>query len=392
MAGCRRPEHRLGEDQPLDAKFVAAGFDAVIIVGAPPAESAEILASLLSSQAGLRALGAGAAAGCAGPPPAARGPPDLHRLYGKQDRPRAAACAPSRSPRASKAGRCTALRSRPDFEQLLQIRLAHDSRPPLHPAGRMRRHVQDLSGGERARREPWWCSRCSARCPDVSERIVGFDRFLQEYEIVAGLNHPNIVRIYDLGHRRRSCLYRHGAFPGGRSAAADEGAAGAADGAAFSRADRERARRHSRRGRAAPGLEARQRDAARRRLAVPDRFRSRQGQRAGCGAHGFARDLRHSLLHEPGARSRRADRRAQRSLQPGRRVLRDADRPQALHRDRPPWKSSTSTSGAELPAHRAAVRRLRADAASGCSRRRPRTGFSRRASCSSAVAELKVPA
>jgi serine/threonine protein kinase len=38
-----------------------------------------------------------------------------------------------------------------------------------------------------------------SQVPDVSERIVGFDRFIQEYEIVAGLNHPNIVRIYDLG-------------------------------------------------------------------------------------------------------------------------------------------------------------------------------------------------
>src|SRR5258708_32283367 len=35
--------------------------------------------------------------------------------------------------------------------------------------------------------------------PDVSERFVSFDRFLQEYEIVAGLKHQNIVRIYDLG-------------------------------------------------------------------------------------------------------------------------------------------------------------------------------------------------
>jgi serine/threonine protein kinase len=35
--------------------------------------------------------------------------------------------------------------------------------------------------------------------PDVSERIVSFDRFLQEYEIVAGLKHEHIVRIYDLG-------------------------------------------------------------------------------------------------------------------------------------------------------------------------------------------------
>src|ERR1700678_845598 len=38
-----------------------------------------------------------------------------------------------------------------------------------------------------------------SQVPDVSERIVGFDRFLQEYEIVAGLAHQNIVRIYDLG-------------------------------------------------------------------------------------------------------------------------------------------------------------------------------------------------
>ena len=38
-----------------------------------------------------------------------------------------------------------------------------------------------------------------SQVPDVSERIVGFDRFLQEYEIVASLKHRNIVRIYDLG-------------------------------------------------------------------------------------------------------------------------------------------------------------------------------------------------
>ena len=35
--------------------------------------------------------------------------------------------------------------------------------------------------------------------PDFSEGIGAFDRFLQEYEIIAELDHPNIVRIYDLG-------------------------------------------------------------------------------------------------------------------------------------------------------------------------------------------------
>jgi serine/threonine protein kinase len=38
-----------------------------------------------------------------------------------------------------------------------------------------------------------------SQVPDVSERLISFDRFLQEYEIVAGLKHQNIVRIHDLG-------------------------------------------------------------------------------------------------------------------------------------------------------------------------------------------------
>ena len=35
--------------------------------------------------------------------------------------------------------------------------------------------------------------------PDESDLIGAFDRFLQEYEIIAGLDHPNIVNIHDLG-------------------------------------------------------------------------------------------------------------------------------------------------------------------------------------------------
>ena len=35
--------------------------------------------------------------------------------------------------------------------------------------------------------------------PDTIDLIGAFDRFLQEYEIIAGLEHPNIVRIHDLG-------------------------------------------------------------------------------------------------------------------------------------------------------------------------------------------------
>jgi len=35
--------------------------------------------------------------------------------------------------------------------------------------------------------------------PDFADSIGAFDRFLQEYELIAEINHPNIVRIYDLG-------------------------------------------------------------------------------------------------------------------------------------------------------------------------------------------------
>lgn len=34
--------------------------------------------------------------------------------------------------------------------------------------------------------------------PDAGDEDI-FDRFLQEYEIIAGIEHPNVVRIYDLG-------------------------------------------------------------------------------------------------------------------------------------------------------------------------------------------------
>ncbi len=35
--------------------------------------------------------------------------------------------------------------------------------------------------------------------PDLAEGVGAFDRFLLEYELIAELEHPNIVRIYDLG-------------------------------------------------------------------------------------------------------------------------------------------------------------------------------------------------
>lgn len=35
--------------------------------------------------------------------------------------------------------------------------------------------------------------------PDVADSIGAFDRFLQEYELIADVDHPNVVKIHDLG-------------------------------------------------------------------------------------------------------------------------------------------------------------------------------------------------
>jgi eukaryotic-like serine/threonine-protein kinase len=193
-------EHRLGEDQPLDAKFVAAGYDAVIVVGAPPAESAEILASLLSSRSDFAPLVLVLlqdAPGAAAPPEVPPDTPRLQRLYGKKvDRERLlrAITIASREQKRS----LSALRSRPDFDQMykfgsLTIR-GHRCVRQVGSGGMCKIY---LAESERA--GAMVVLKVFSQVPDVSERLVGFDRFIQEYEIVAGLNHPNIVRIYDLG-------------------------------------------------------------------------------------------------------------------------------------------------------------------------------------------------
>ena len=188
-------EHRLGEDEPFEAKFAAAGFDAVILVGVPPMESTELLASVLSARADFApvvfVLLQDAPAEL---PPEA---PKLQRLYGRRiDRERLIRAITTASHEHKKA--LTALRSRPDFEQLYKF-------GPMTIRGH--RCIRQVGSGgmckiylaESERAGTLVVLKVFSQVPDVSERIVSFDRFLQEYEIVAGLNHPNIVRIYDLG-------------------------------------------------------------------------------------------------------------------------------------------------------------------------------------------------
>jgi eukaryotic-like serine/threonine-protein kinase len=38
-----------------------------------------------------------------------------------------------------------------------------------------------------------------SQVPDLSEKASAFDRFLQEYEIIRRIDHPNVVKIHDLG-------------------------------------------------------------------------------------------------------------------------------------------------------------------------------------------------
>jgi eukaryotic-like serine/threonine-protein kinase len=188
-------EHRLGEDEPLEAKFAAAGFDAVIIIGAPPTEPAELLAAVLSAKVDFAPL----VLLLLQDPPDALPPqgPRLQRLYGRKiDRDQLVRAITEASREHKRA--LTALRSRPGFAELykfgsMSIR-GHRCIRQVGSGGMCKIY---LAESERA--GILVVLKVFSQVPDVSERIVGFDRFLQEYEIVAGLNHPNIVRIYDLG-------------------------------------------------------------------------------------------------------------------------------------------------------------------------------------------------
>jgi serine/threonine protein kinase len=165
------------------------------VVGAPPAESAEILASLLSSRADFAPLVLVLLQDA--PPEVPPDTPKLSRLYGKKlDRERLLRDI-TVAAREQKKSR-TALRSRPDFDQMykfgsLTIR-GHRCIRQVGSGGMCKIY---LAESERA--GAMVVLKVFSQVPDVSERLVGFDRFIQEYEIVAGLNHPNIVRIYDLG-------------------------------------------------------------------------------------------------------------------------------------------------------------------------------------------------
>jgi eukaryotic-like serine/threonine-protein kinase len=192
---CTLVEHCLGEDSPLDSQFTASGFDAVIIVGAPPADAADSLAIALLAKAEFAPLVLVLLQDAPTPEPTPV--PGLHRLYGRKidrDRLIKAIVAASREHRHAQS----VLRGQPNFGQRYRFGTV------MIRGHRCIRQVG--SGGmctiylaESERAGTLVVLKVFNQVPDVSERIVSFDRFLQEYEIVAGLKHQNIVRIYDLG-------------------------------------------------------------------------------------------------------------------------------------------------------------------------------------------------
>jgi eukaryotic-like serine/threonine-protein kinase len=67
--------------------------------------------------------------------------------------------------------------------------------------------------------------------PDATEKVTTFDRFLQEYEIIGAIDHPNVVKIYDLGVADDHAYIAMEYFPAGDLRARIKRGMGAADAA-----------------------------------------------------------------------------------------------------------------------------------------------------------------
>ena len=188
-------EHALGIDPAHDQDFAAVSFDAVIIVAAPPTA---VAANFALGQAGKREFAPVVLLlleDAPNPHPAPA--PGLHRLYGRKlDRERLIKLIKTASGEHRQA--LATLRASPGFENRYRfgsvVIRGHRCIRQVGSGGMCKIY---LAESERA--GTIVVLKVFSQVPDVSERFVGFDRFLQEYEIVAGLKHKNIVQIYDLG-------------------------------------------------------------------------------------------------------------------------------------------------------------------------------------------------
>lgn len=82
-----------------------------------------------------------------------------------------------------------------------------DQRTGIHPLIRGYRFIRKLSASnhssiylaEKESNGQEMILKVLRQVPDVADSIGAFDRFLQEYELIAGIDHPNVVKIFDLG-------------------------------------------------------------------------------------------------------------------------------------------------------------------------------------------------
>ncbi|MDH4126085.1 MAG: serine/threonine protein kinase [Gammaproteobacteria bacterium] len=82
-----------------------------------------------------------------------------------------------------------------------------DQRTGIHPLIRGYRFIKKLSASnhssiylaEKESNGHEMVLKVLRQVPDVADSIGAFDRFLQEYELIAGIDHPNVVKIHDLG-------------------------------------------------------------------------------------------------------------------------------------------------------------------------------------------------
>ena len=188
-------EVAVGEDAPLDADFNATGFDAAVIVAAPPLEALATLAAELHRRPEFAPIVFVALDRAA--PGAVALPAGIRVVHGAKIDRAALLEALSQAERERRQA-LAQLRSRPDYDQRYRFgAVTIRGHRCIRPIGSGGMCTIYLAESERAGRIV--VLKVFNQVPDVSERIVGFDRFIQEYEIVAGLKHEHIVRIFDLG-------------------------------------------------------------------------------------------------------------------------------------------------------------------------------------------------
>ncbi|MGC3982317.1 MAG: serine/threonine-protein kinase [Steroidobacteraceae bacterium] len=178
----------------LHESFVAAGYELVFVDGPALAEQAEAWLRDLTARPGF--------------------PPVLFFVGPGQDVPHGLQASLSALPRERFANREFASAVRAGLERRKRETSPLSVRQELEKRYRFgdvtirgQRFIKDLGAGgtskvylaESERAGAIVVLKVLSHNPDTAASTEGYDRFLQEYELLADLRHPNVVRIYDFG-------------------------------------------------------------------------------------------------------------------------------------------------------------------------------------------------